>query len=324
MTETECSYPAACRRHAHRDLLFTDTFPEYFCLQASCYVILAFSHAFNQLRIMETFSGSCSSSSSSKTWFTSSISSKFSSNGDRARSDSSTALSRLMTADFVRFRKGEPFMSLNPFVRVEHVLITGREFVFRRIFPFAWFSVTNAFLAPDSRSSWLSQSIGREKPPLETFPLNAVLTSADAFLNKSSEWLGGFCNGGKDVAEGILGSVWPPFCASKTSRKCSEGLLTRKLCAEFSRISQFAGGVNGGVRHLSDGLGSYFKVETLLDEADNKRSLLPKAFVISLSPSACSIAWVSKFKIVGGDILRRSGSKLFSEFCIGVSLIFNQ
>ena len=103
---------------------------------------------------MLNFSVSCSTKSSSKV--SSFVSSKFSSKALQEFSVCSVSLavvSRLNIADFVRYRGHVMLSSVNPLVRAEHVLIKGREFVFRRIFPLVETGVINSFFDPDGRSN---------------------------------------------------------------------------------------------------------------------------------------------------------------------------
>ena len=275
---------------------------------------------------MENFAKSCSSSRSSRISASSFSSSKFSSNGKGTVWDSSSTPCGLTTAEFVQFRWTGPLRNDSPFVWLEKVFIKGREFVFRRIFPLLWFGSTNGFFVPERKRIWLSSFLCLEEPTLQTLPLIAILTSPGPKLTNSSPSFR-FCRGGNDVPDLVFDKAeCPIFCAPKTSRKCSEGRLKWKFFVKFSlSLVNSKGGLNGGVMHFSDKLGSYLGLELLvLDEAENKRSFLLAGSILSLPPAVCFVVWACKFVNSGGDIVRRFGSKLFSELCMGASRIFTR
>lgn len=87
--------------------------------------------------------------------------------------------------------------------------------------------------------------------------------------------------------------------------------------------SPFAGGVNGGVKALSETVEPCLELEALIVDAENNRCLEPTGFVASRILSFfCSVDWFRQFKIVGGDIFPRNGSRLLCVFfIISVSFI---
>ena len=74
----------------------------------------------------------------------------------------------------------------------------------------------------------------------------------------------------------------------------------------------------------SDKLESCLELQALLEDTENILSLLEISLAVSLSRYGCSLAWLSQFKIVGGDILPRNGRRLLSDFFIDISFIVSR